>query len=204
MSAKSLVLAATLLGLGLPAAQAATVTFGPNDKTAFMDVATNVAKPDGVSFTWTKAPSSGWIEFTSSAAFALKLHFYGVGDRTPTSQQVSGYVFKVWDSVANAWSNLTTDTNNCAGASLAPVAGKCNMISSMGYTGSYAALQPPGEVGPYAAGRYLLGVYDSGQPSNASVEFQIAAVPLPATGLALIAGLGGLAALGARRRRTLA
>lgn len=201
MKLKALALATALVGLGVTASNAATVTWVSSAETPTMDVGVNLGVPQGVSFTWKKAPATGWIEFTADAAFALQLHFYGVGDATPPVLQTSGYVFKMWDAISSTWTNLTTDTSLCSTSTLAPVAGDCNLIASELYPGPDTVLRAGEEVGRFGAGRYLLGVYDSGEPSNTSAEFYIASVPLPATGLALIAGLGGLAALGARRRR---
>lgn len=167
-----------------------------------MDVATNLGIPEGVSFTWREAPAGGWVEFTIDAAWALQLHFYGVGDDTPTDQHVSAYILKAWNTVTGMWDNLTTQTDVCSTATLVPLAGDCNLMGSALYSGPETVLRPGEIAGHYTSGRYLLGVGDSSEPSNTSAEFYIAAVPLPATGLALIAGLGGLAALGVRRRRS--
>lgn len=207
MKLKALAIAAALTGFSVPAAQAVTVTFGATDETATMDVATNLGNPAGVSFTWDQSPAGGWIEFTTDSAWALQLRFYGVGDATPAALHVSGYILKAYNAVTNMWDNLTNDTNLCSTATLGPITGNCNLMGSLIYPGPEAALQPGERTGPYAAGRYLLGAYDSRQPSNTSAEFYIAdlaPVPLPASGLALFAGLAGLAAIGARRRRTAA
>lgn len=201
MRLKSLALAAAVVGFGAASAQAATVTWLASDETSTMDVAVNLGLPQGVSYTWKQAPSTGWISFDVDSSWALQLFFYGVGDDTPPTQQVSGYVLKVWDAVSSAWTNLTTDSPLCSTSTLAPVAGDCNLIASELYDGGDTVLRPGEKTGALAAGRYLLGVYDSGEPSNTSALFYIAAVPLPATGLGLMAGLAGLAALGARRRR---
>lgn len=130
MHLKALVVAASLAVLSAPAAHAATVTWGPSAETPSMDVATNLGVPQGVSFTWRAAPAGGWIEFTTDAAWALQLHFYGVGDATPTDELVSAYILKSWNTVTGMWDNLTTQTDVCSTATLVPLAGDCNLMGS--------------------------------------------------------------------------
>lgn len=203
MHLKALAVVASLFALSAPATHAVTVTWGTSAETPSMDVATNLGVPQGVSFTWRTAPAGGWIEFTTDAAWALQLHFYGVGDATPTDEIVSAYILKSWNTVTGVWDNLTTQTDACSTATLVPLAGDCNLMGSTVYSGSESVLRPGEIAGRYAAGKYLLGVGDSEEPSNTSAEFYVAAVPLPASLLGLIAGLGGLGMLGLRRRRTL-
>jgi hypothetical protein len=52
---------------------------------------------------------------------------------------------------------------------------------------------------PGGGGTWVVGIFDSGNPSVGSASFTITAVPVPASGLLLLAAGGAFAAL--RRRR---
>lgn len=200
-------LAFAAFALGASSASAVTITagaYGGQNGTAAMTVTGgNVGTVD---FSWTNTPASAYQYFTSASVFNLFLDSYLPAAGTPAAVQTTGWVLK--QLVGGVWANLTTSTNNCA-AAVAPVRGSCDHIATAAYSGSIAASQPGNQLSAggqslFGAGTYLLGVYDSAQPVSATASFRVAAVPLPATGLALIAGLGGLAALGARRRRNAA
>lgn len=200
MTFKSFALAAVLAGASVVSAQAATIGLEGQSQSSKANAPTLavVGNAGIASFSWFGTPSSSYLTFSVSSGFELFLDSYTNLSDTPKNLQTSGYVFKNISSTPAV--TYTNQTSHCAGA-VAPMGSQCNHFATAEYNGPLSVVRPNDSLGTYAAGTYLLGVYDSSAPYSASATFRIAAVPLPATGLALIAGLGGLAALGARRRR---
>ena len=210
MRMKMLMLAAAFAVTGAVSGQAATITMQGNGTTATGSVTSAIASSSAeITFNWTGTPVTSFQIFEVDRAFELILSAYNVLSSTPTNAQTSGWVLKLWNEVTNTWQNMTTSTANCT-AAVGDVSGNCNHVASTAYNGAISVTRPGetlaanGGQTKFAAGTYMLGLYDSSVPREANATFRIAAVPLPATGLALIAGLGGLAALGSRRRRTAA
>ena len=191
----TVVTAATVDGQGVVQGTGATVgdVDGFSNSTLFLD------------FEWSGTPFSAFYEFTTDTVTDL---FFDVFTSNGSNSDVTGITLDLLDAPSGtSTARLTTDTAFCTAANVL-IAGTCDLIALAGAnSGNAAGAAKPDSITPLfadlAAGSYRLGIYDSATPTSALALFtldekDINPIPLPASALLL---LGGLAALGAVRRR---
>lgn len=147
----------------------------------------------GLGFDWGETPFTGFYDFTTDLPFDLTLARYGE-DNVVATEGMSGYTLdRLMDGSPM---RLTSDSDYCEDAA-EPVGGTCNLVTSSGIMGSV-----PGDTlfSGLEAGSYRLGFHESATPAGGFVEFSVSEVPVPAAGLLLLAGVGGLGI--ARRLKT--
>lgn len=146
--------------------------------------ATGVATSFNVEFAWNGTPYNELSTFAVAYDFDLSLVSY-----SGTGNDQSGYIL-------DDGTRLTTGSTACNSSSNPVInTGGCDLIK---------ASSTPGVLfSGLSAGTYTLGVFDSATPVNGSVVFNVtqavAPIPLPASALLLLAGLGGLVSM---RRKT--
>ena len=209
---KSTVIAlAAAASLAAGAAQALTVTAFNGDTQGSMSLSSSgpttsgTAVSETLTFDWTSNPSgvAGYFEFTLATTGKLTFDSFVI-DAATGGSPVSGLIlYRGTDSSVASADYLADSTTNCSGSTVARIAGSngsCDLFSERA-PGSPDELFGPTEL---TAGDYTIGVYDSGDPTDATAEFTVTdltAVPLPASAL-LLGGLFGGLAWRARRKAT--
>lgn len=138
----------------------------------------------GLGFDWGETPFTAYFDFTTDLAFDLSLERYGE-DGVVATTEMSGFTL---DRLGSTPLRLTSDSNYCADAA-GVVAGTCDLVTSTGAMGGV-----PGDIlfSGLEAGSYRLGFHESAGPNGGFAEFNVSEVPIPAAGLLLLGGLGGL------------
>ncbi|MGB7404211.1 MAG: PEP-CTERM sorting domain-containing protein [Pacificimonas sp.] len=152
-----------------------------------------------VTFSWSDAPVTQFIEFTTDETFDILFASFATNGST---SDVTGLVVDFLDPV-NGDTRLTTETSACGDAA-GDVAGQCNFIApAQGTSGNAAGATKPGTTvfSNLASGSYRIGLFDSATPTIGTALFTISesAVAVPAPGALGLLGLG-LLGLGLRRR----
>ena len=191
-------------------ASAVTVLSAETDDATISGSAAVGQNINGEQFTFSWDLSGGDTGITGVSA-ALRLELSGrarlsfdsyVG--SPSNQQTGLVLYQIASGTA-----LTVDPSNPGttgdGVPLVTAASDRLLI------GDLASAQGPGLLydgisgadafSPSGGSEWVIGIYDSGNPTSADVSFTISAVPLPAAGWMLVAALGGLAVSARTRRR---
>jgi hypothetical protein len=133
-------------------------------------------------------PFFGYLDIEVGRQFSLSLEDY-----QPSFSGAAQSFFSILNLDTN---NFVTMASTCASTIAAIDGYSCNPVN--GDEGS-AGNPPPITFSALDAGKYRVSVFESGDPVTVQFDFRVSAVPLPAAGWLMIAGLGGLAAL--RRRK---
>ena len=142
-----------------------------------------------------------YLTFSIDQDFRLELRDY---DPDLSSANSSGLFI---DSIMDGMATRLTSMGNCDVSvgmlsNGANVDGPCTRVSSddPDFMSPNGGIAPIYQFGLFEAGTYRIGIYEGNEaPTFGNVDFRLAAVPVPAAGFMLLAGLGGLAA--ARRRK---
>lgn len=207
---RSAVLAIALAFAG-GAATAATVSYGGDQYTPGNGDAIIVGAPgQSMTITFDRTTSSATSmrgRFTVTHDFSLFYESSTPG--TVAGSQPGGNVY-AYGFARNTGSGLDflTDQVSLDAGTTGDIAIDYNRLVEDDYTGSFAGVIQPDAGTPvtlggqsvFAAGTYDLAFFDSSDavPGETTFRIDVAAVPLPATALMLLAGVGGLAAM--RRR----
>ncbi len=202
MKASLIAIAAAAAISGGSAQALTTINSAVSAATSTSMISTN-GTATNIDFTWTGAPTSGYVTFEVDTTSYLYMDEYSGSSVSPEYS-----AFMVYAGATN----LTLDYDLCDHPTvLAEIQGRCNLVTNYGAssvitqydltstTTAFAVLNPGTE--------YLIGVVEGGAPGTGLLSFQVsegayvptAPVPLPAGGMLLLGALGGAAAL--RRRR---
>lgn len=137
-----------------------------------------------------QTPFFAYQDFTVGSDFSLLLQDY-----QPTQSGDASSFFSLLNLDTNT--AITTAAGVCSSSGvLAIIDGiGCNAVNGAGGT---AGNPPPILFSGLSSGEYRLAVYETGDPTTAQFDFEIAAVPVPAAGFLLAGAIG---ALGVARRR---
>lgn len=159
----------------------------------------------GLTFTWEQTPYLGYVDFSASIDFNFMLEDY-FPDDSELNRSGFSLVFlgdlstDADDTLVIGAGDYAQSLGQCASAGSIFIAGDCVLITGANSTDTTSNyIENMFDFGDFAAGNYRASVYDSEVPEAGNLDFTMSAVPLPAAGWMLLAGLGGMAAL---RRRT--
>jgi len=145
-------------------------------------------------FTFTgNAPFFAYMDLTVERQFSLMLEDY-----QPSFSGAAQSFFSIQNLDTSGY--LTT-SGNCSTAGVISVLDDVSCDSVNGAEG-IAGNPPPITFSSLDAGSYRVAFFENGNPTSVQADFRVSAVPLPAAGWLMIAGLGGLAAMRRRRKNS--